>query len=303
METMTKTVVRLGVLGTVLVAAAALAATRPSSPASGARAGSPHVVFVTGDDEYRSEITMPMLAAILEKRHGLRTSVARAVPRPQTKDNIEGLDALETADLMVLYTRFRALPEAQLGRILSFADSGKPLVGFRTTTHAFLYPEDSPHRDLNDGFGQRVFGQKWITHHGHRSSTRVAVHEPNREHPILRGVTGFHARSWLYHVAPLHGDDNTVLLDGTSEGSDKVARAAEFPLTQPVAWTRTYKSARVFFTTLGHPEDFTHESMRRLALNGILWALGREVPAGGADAAVVGTYTPPETFDLSKVQD
>jgi len=263
----------------------------------------PHVVFVTGDDEYRSEITMPMIAAILEARHGIRTSVAKAVPRPQTKDNIEGLEALDSADLMVMFTRFRALPDDQLQRILAFTGSGKPLVGFRTSTHAFLYPEDSPHRNLNDGFGRKVFGQKWIAHHGHRSSTRVTLYEPSRGHPILRGVTPFHARSWLYHVAPLHGDDNTVLLEGTSEGSEQAARQAEFPLKQPVAWTRTHNGARVFFTTLGHPDDFTHESMRRLVINAVLWALGRDVPPGGADVTVVGTYTAPETFDLSKVQE
>lgn len=260
----------------------------------------PHVVFVTGDDEYRSEITMPMVAAILENVHGLRTSIAYARPRPQTKDNIEGLDALASADLMVMYTRFRALPDAQLDRILKFTGSGKPIIGLRTTTHAFQYPEGSAHRDLNDGFGRDVFGQKWIVHHGHRSSTDVAVHTANASHPILRGVSPFRARSWLYHVAPLNGD-NTVLLDGTSIDSERANRAAEFPLTQPVAWTRHYKGARVFFTTLGHPKDFEQESMRRLLINAILWGLGREIPAGGADATVQGTYVAPETFDLSKV--
>jgi uncharacterized protein len=285
---------------TALVAALACVVTASEHPPADAK---PHVVFVTGDDEYRSEITMPMIAAILETRHGLRTSVARAVPRPQTKDNIEGLEALDSADLMVMYTRFRALPDDQLRRILAFTGSGKPLVGFRTTTHAFLYPADNPHRELNDGFGRDVFGQKWITHHGHGSSTRVTLHEPSLGHPILHGVTPFHARSWLYHVAPLHGDDNTVLLEGTSEESEQAAREAEFPLTQPVAWTRTHNGGRVFFTTLGHPGDFTHESMRRLVVNAVLWALGRDVPPGGADATVVGTYTAPETFDLSKVQE
>ncbi len=259
----------------------------------------PHIVFVTGDDEYRSEITMPMIAAILEKAHGFKTSIASARPRPQAKDNIEGLDALRTADAMVMFTRFRALPEAQLQQILQFVESGKPLIGLRTTTHAFLYPEGHPRQALNDGFGGDVFGQKWITHHGHRSSTDVTVHPANRTHQILRGVVPFRARSWLYHVAPLNGEA-TVLLDGTAIGSDKAQRSAQYPLTQPVAWTRQYKTSRVFFTTLGHPEDFAHESMRRLLINGIYWALGRDVPEGGANASVQGTYEPPETFDLSK---
>jgi type 1 glutamine amidotransferase len=275
-----------------MAAAQERATPRPERP--------PHVVFVTGDDEYRSEITMPMIAAILEKAHGFRTSVAYARPRPQTKDNIEGLEALGDADLMVMFTRFRQLPDEQLQRILRFTESGKPMIGLRTTTHAFQYPAGSPHAHLNDGFGLNVFGQKWIVHHGHRSSTDVALHGENASHPILRGITPFRARSWLYHVAPLHGD-SAVLLDGTSVGSDRAHRAAEFPLTQPVAWTREFKGARVFFTTLGHPKDFEHESMRRLLVNAIYWGLGREVPAGGADARVQGTYVAPETFDLSKV--
>jgi type 1 glutamine amidotransferase len=286
------------VLFTLLVAMAIVPARIASQPAVQA----PHVVFVTGDDEYRSEITMPMVAAILEKAHGMKTSVAYARPRPQTKDHIEGLEALASADLMVMYTRFRALPEQELAPILAYAESGRPLVGLRTTTHAFLYPKESPRAVLNDGFGRDIFGQKWITHHGHESSTDVALHDANRGHAILRGVGPFRARSWLYHVAPLAGDGNTVLLDGTSINSNKTARAAEFPLTQPVAWTRQYKGARVFFTTLGHPADFEHESMRRLLVNGILWALGRDIPPGGANAAVQGTYVAPESFDLSKVK-
>ncbi len=261
---------------------------------------SPHVVFVTGDDEYRSEVTMPMMAAILEKRHGIRTSVASARPTPQTNDNIQGLEALESADAMVIYARFRALPEDQLQRILAFTESGKGLVGLRTSTHAFQYKAGHPRAGLNDDFGRDVFGQKWITHHGSQSSTDVTTPAASASHPILRGITPFHARSWLYHVEPLNGPA-TVLLDGTSINSNKTAKQAEFPLVQPVAWTRQYKQSRVFFTTLGHPEDFAQEPMRRLVVNGILWALGRDVPAAGANAAPVEPYTPPETFDLSKL--
>lgn len=258
---------------------------------------SPHVVFVTGDDEYRSEITMPMIAAILEARHGIRTSIAFAKPEPQTKANIEGLDALARADLMVMFTRFRALPEDQLAKILAYVESGKPIVGLRTSTHAFLYPQGHARQALNDGFGRDVFGQKWITHHGNQSTTDVTVRASGASHPILRGVVPFRARSWLYHVAPLNGEAD-VLLEGTTINSNKAARQTEFPPTQPVAWTRQYKQSRVFFTTLGHPQDFAAAPMRRLVVNGILWALGRDVPSGGADATPVGAYSAPPTFEL-----
>lgn len=287
-----------GIAGAAALIAMGLASTTPSVVRAQGRI--PHVVFVTGDDEYRSEITMPMIAAILEKKHGMRTSVAIAKPIPQTKTNIEGLEALESADLMVMFTRFRALPDDQLARITKYVDSGKPIVGLRTSTHAFLYPEGSPHTALNDGFGREVFGQKWITHHGNKSTTSVTLNADQAQHPILRGVSPFQARSWLYHVLPLNGPA-TILLKGDSLNSQQTAKAAQYPPHQPVAWTREHKGGRVFFTTLGHPEDFSQESMRRLVVNGILWALGRDIPKAGADATPVTPYVAPESFDLSKV--
>src|SRR5262249_52225878 len=99
----------------------------------------PHVVFVTGDDEYRSEFSMPMIARIVETRYGFRASVAYARPTPQTNNNIEGLEALRTADLAVFFMRWRQLPEDQLQLILDYVKSGKPLAGLRTSTHSFLY--------------------------------------------------------------------------------------------------------------------------------------------------------------------
>jgi type 1 glutamine amidotransferase len=279
----------LRITSTVVLAIALLGSIRAQS--------APHVVFVTGDDEYRSEVTMPMIASILETRYGIRTSVAFAKPEPQTKTNIDGLDALQSADLMVMFTRFRALPEDQVAKILAYVESGKPIVGLRTSTHAFLYPKGHAREALNDGFGRDVFGQKWITHHGSQSTTDVTIPAAAASHPILRGVVPFRARSWLYHVAPLNGAAD-VLLEGDAVNSNKTNRFAEFPPTQPVAWTRQYKQSRVFFTTLGHPEDFAAAPMRRLVVNGILWALGREVPSGGADATPVGAYSPPPTFEL-----
>jgi len=259
----------------------------------------PHVVFVTGDDEYRSEVSMPMLAQILEQKYGMRTSVAYARPTPQDHGRIEGLEALETADLMVMFTRYRAIPDDELNRILTYTQSGKPMVGFRTSTHAFSYPKGSPHEDLNGGFGLEMWGQKWIAHHGHTSTTAVTVRPEARGNPILNGVDDFPAKSWLYHVEPISGPA-TILLMGRSLNSEK-KDTTTYPLTQPVAWTREHKGARVFFTTLGHPGDFEQPSMRRLAVNAILWALGREVPKGGADATPVTPYVAPESFDLSKM--
>ena len=275
---------------------------------------SPYIVFVTGDEEYRSEESMPMLARILERELGARTKVLYAVDSagyidPNRLDHIAGLEALDSADLMVLFTRFRALPAEEAARITAYAESGRPMVGFRTTTHAFQYTEDSSLMHLNTEWPTKVFGQQWITHHGHFDDgrnplTEVTIPEAKAGHPVLNGVAPFRAYSWLYHVDggdwALYGDSDPLLTGRALQSNhQKEGRLDQFPLTNPVAWTKTYTgasgaTARVFFTTLGHPYDFTLAPMRKLALNGIYWALGREaeIPADGADAAVEGTYEP-----------
>lgn len=248
-----------------------------------------HVVFLAADDEYRSEHSLPMLARILEARHGMRTSVAYARPTPQTSNHMEGLEALRSADLAVFFLRWRALPEEQMRRILDFVASGKPLAGLRTTTHAFRYPKGHPHEAWNDGFGRDVFGQKWIRHAGHPSSTEVTVAAGAEHHPILRGVDrAFPVHSWLYLVSPLAGDSRPLLIGRALNASPKQDMEP-----QPVAWTKTYNGARVFFTTLGHPQDFHVPAMRRMVVNGILWALGREIPEGGANVEFAREYNPP----------
>jgi len=279
----------LGALG-----AAGLTAALASAARKAAKPKRPHVVFVTGDDEYRSEVTMPFIAQLLGRKRAFNCTVLYAVdpktgePNPKYQQNIEGLEALKTADVAVFFVRFRALPDEQLKLILDYVNSGKAIVGLRTSTHAFRYPAGHKNAKYNDEFGIEVFGQRWITHHGHLSSTEVSIIPEMRQHPILRGIySSFPCSSWLYHVEPLAGDCKPLLM-GKAINSGQTKNQDKYPLTQPVAWTKTYKGARVFFTTLGHPKDFEEYAVRRLLMNGIYWALGMEVPEGGVMAEPKG---------------
>jgi type 1 glutamine amidotransferase len=180
------------------------------------------------------------------------------------------------------------LPDKQLKLILDYVDSGRPIVGLRTSTHAFRYPRGHKNAKYNDRFGIDVFGQKWITHHGHKSTTEVSIIPEAAGHPILRGIYGSSpCSSWLYHVEPLVGDCEPLLTGRAINSGRK--DLDKYPLTQPVAWTKTYKGARVFFTTLGHPKDFEEYSVRRLLMNGVYWASGVGVPEGGALAEPKGS--------------
>lgn len=259
--------------------------------------GKPHIVFVTGDEEYRSEETMPMLARILHRDHGFTVSVCFAltdgVIDPNRADNIEGLEILADADMMVVNTRFRKLPNDQLQHITTFAESGKPMAGFRTATHAFQYGEGNP---LDSEWPQKVFGLPWISHHGGGNSTDALIAEDNTGHVILRGVEPFHARSWLYHSQRLLDSATPLLIGRAVKGAEPGGEHFSDP--HVIAWTHQYKgehgSSRVFFTTLGHPYDFKAESMRKLSLNGILWALGMEdkIPEDGSNAKFAAEYDP-----------
>lgn len=242
----------------------------------------PLVVFVTGDHEYSGEATLPLLAAELEKNYGMRTLVLKASPDHNAEENIPGLEALKEADLAVFFLRWRRLPADQVKHIEDYLKTGKPVAGFRTSTHAFNYPKGHPLERWN-AFGEMALasppgwgGKAKHTHYGHESSTDVAIIPQAAKNPILTGVDPkFHVKSWLYQVLPDYPTKGaTWLLMGTSVNPNT---AKAYP--NPVAWTATNSyGGKVFMTTMGHPEDFDQEAFQRLVVNGLHWALGKPVP-------------------------
>lgn len=241
----------------------------------------PLVVFVTGDHEYSGEQTLPIIAAELEKNYGMRTVVLKAAPDHNSEKNIPGLEILKDADLAVFYLRWRQLPADQLAHIEAYLKTGKPVMGFRTTTHAFNFPKGHESERWN-AFGEFALnsppgwgGKAAHTHYGHKSSTDVTIIPGAAKNPILTGVSpSFHARSWLYRVLPDYPVKGSEwLLMGKSVDPDKAA------IENPVAWTgKNSFGGKVFMTTLGHPEDFRVESFQRLVINAIHWELGKKIP-------------------------
>ena len=271
------------------------------------------IVFVTGDDEYHSEEGMPVMARILAERHGFTCTVLFAINKQNgqidtnTKDNIPGLEALDHADLMVLFTRFRSLPPDQMKHIIDFVDSGHPVIGIRTATHAFAYTDkNDPDYKYNwnnseGGFGRMVLGETWINHWGHhgRQATRALIAPGAESNPILRGIKTIWVQTDVYQVRlPMQDGITPLMLGQVLTGMDPNDGAAEpqenskthqkvdqnNPM-MPVAWTREYKSpegktSRVFTTTMGgfmaKIPDWDSEPMRRLLVNACYWCVGME---------------------------
>lgn len=275
------------------------------------------IVFVTGDEEYRSEESMPAMARILAERHGFHCTVLFSIHRetgeidPAVPDNIPGLEALEKADLMVAFIRFRHLPEEQMAKFVTYVNSGRPVIGVRTATHAFDYdrfPKEKfaewawrgRSREFKGGFGRQVLGETWIDHYGgYRSQSTLGIIPPEmREHPILRGIDRIWGPSHAYQVTPLEGDSRPLVLGQPLTGlkPDDQPDTGKAPV--PVAWIKTFtgtsgKAARVFTTTMGYGDDFKEEGVRRMFVNACYWCVGLEdkIPAR-SDVAVVGTYEP-----------
>jgi len=268
-----------------------------------------HVVIVTGDEEYRSEESGPMLAKILSQRHGFDCTVVFSWTEdfidPNNQAGLRGLEALDSADLMIVATRFRRPDARQAAHVTRFLNAGKPVIGLRTATHAFAGPGafgDGDHAIPFTDFGIRVLGERWVRHHGRhgRQGCRGVIESRNAAHPILRGVEDVFAPSDVYGVEHLTGSD-TILMRGAVTGSlepDSPILPGEIndPM-QPLAWLHRYTapngktSGTSFCTTAGASVDLVCEDLRRLVVNACYHLTGLEVPAS-ASVEPVDPYYP-----------
>jgi len=276
-----------------------------------------HIVFVTGDEEYRSEESMPMLAKILAVHHGFKCTVLFAINKdtgeidPLTLDNIPGLEALDKADLMVLFTRFRELPDEQMKRIIDYTNSGRPIVALRTATHPFFYKKNlnSPYAKwswqnkeeaFKGGYGRQVLGETWVNHYGvhQKESTRGIIAEGMENQPIVRGVGTIWGPSDVYELTTLNGDCKPVIMGHVLSGMNAEDKVNPDKKPLPVAWIKSYtgdsgKASRVFTTTMGHAGDLKDANLRRLLVNACYWGMGLEdkiPPQGKVD--ILGSYEP-----------
>lgn len=258
---------------------------------------------------------MPMLARILS-RQGFKCTVLFAIDpasgtiNPQVKDNIPGLELLDSADLLVAFFRWRELPDEQMKHIIDYTESGRPIIGIRNATHPFRYAKrpDSPYakydsasRNPQGGWGRLVLGETWVSHYGKNliESTRCEIAPGASGQPLLLGVRpSFWLPDDVYGISEsLSGDSTPVLLGQPLESWAADAKPVD-KKPVPIAWTKSYtgasgKSARVFTTTMGHGDAFKIEDFRRMLVNACYWCLGLESKIDPkASVAIIGVFEP-----------
>jgi len=231
----------------------------------------PRVVLISAESEYKAEQSLPEFAHELETKYGLCCEILQGSIKRDSKDRnyIAGMEALTNADLAVLFVRRRALPAQQMKYFRNYLDSGRPLVGLRTASHAFDTRGNAP-----DGYAElqkldpEVLGGNYHGHHGSGPKCTITTAAGAEAHPILAGVQmPFTSNGSLYEVRPLTKSTKRLLI-GTIPDKEP----------EPVAWTNRYKKSRIFYTSLGHPDDFRNAQFRRMLINAVFWAMDKPVP-------------------------
>ena len=273
------------------------------------------IVLLAGDEEYRSEEALPQLAKILSQRHGFTCTVLFSINKttgeidPNTPDNEPGIEALDTADLVITSLRYRRWPDEQMKHFADYIDAGKPVIGLRTSTHAFNGVKGT--YAAYNNFGKKVLGEEWVSHWGNhkKEATKGLIDSSEDSNPILRGVADIFGDTDVYEAYP--PDSATVLVLGqvlkgmnpTDEpadykkkrSTDKAEQGVNEP-PMPVVWTRVNdsdlgKANKSLCTTMGSATDLQNEGLRRLIVNAAYVFTGLEVPAK-ADVTLVGEFKP-----------
>ncbi|MEI8089472.1 MAG: hypothetical protein WCG63_07735 [Opitutaceae bacterium] len=303
-----------------LISLASLSAASMTSityPASSGPGQTKHIVFLTGDEEYRSEEGLPMLAKILSQRYGFTCTVLFALDpdgtiNPDNNTSLSDPAALDRADGIVMGLRFRQWPDATMQHFAAAVSRGIPIVALRTSTHAFNFPakSSSAYKSFNN-FGREVLGENWVSHWGanRRGATRGIIEPGAESDPLLRGVTAIFGDSGVYETHPVA--DSKILVRGQvltgmsptdapdtylkKRKSDGVEQPINEPL-MPIAWTRLNHNTngttnRVFCTTMGAASDLANEDFRRLVINAVLAGFAIEIPER-TDVSYIDAYTP-----------
>ena len=213
------------------------------------------VCLVSASAEYKSDASLAGFQKFLESRY--RIACTRVFGADQG-DKLPDLEAIDACDVMLLFARRVTLPADQLERVRRYCAAGRPIVGVRTASHAFQNWL---------AFDKEVLGGNYHGHYGSGPPSRVAIVEGAKDHPVLKGVEPFASPYSLYKNAGLAGDVEP-LMTGTIPGH-----------TEPVAWTRVHNDGRIFYTSLGGPDDFKNENFRRMLASAIFWTSKRPVEA------------------------
>lgn len=263
-----------GVLA-VLLFATLVQAAEPSVNAKKNAADRPRLALVISEFEYHTYETVPAFAAA---NFAQDFQIESAINSDENCQELPGINILHDADLAILCMWRRTLPPEQLAAVKDYVAAGKPLVALRSACHAFVTRDGTTPEGKESWptFDRDVLGCHYAGHHANYAKqgmppTHVWFVPEAKNNPLLSGIhtDEFIAPSWLYKLQPLSEGAETLMM----------GRVADREPHEPVTWTYlTKQGGRVFYTSLGSPDDFQLPQFRRLLRNAVYWAANQPIP-------------------------
>ncbi len=236
----------------------------------------PLVAFLTAENEYRSNMTLPGFAHEMMMKQDVNCEFAVGKPTEEGDDrhNLENIQILEDADLVVIYIRRRGLGQEKMALLKNFVLSGKPVLGIRTASHAFdprIKPEQNNPFLASlaswPEFDHDILGGNYLGHTNSKvkSITAFTVVPGMEAHPLLKDVKmeNFTSEATLYSNVSLSSDKSQVILYGTIQGEP----------SQPVLWTNFTGKTNAIYTSVGAVSDFKNQTFRQLLRNCVNYLL------------------------------
>lgn len=228
-----------------------------ATPARAAEDARPLKIHIIAGGEYDPVPSMTEFKKYFEARYHVECT-ASFYAGTGSPSKVDNLDSLKSADLLLLFARRMALKEEQMKLLRAHWDQGKPIVGIRTACHAFQKAD-------NAMIDRKLFGGDYGVGPSSNGGYTTAVARGQEHHPVLEGVGAIKAAKYAYGNGPLAESATVLQIVGRIKDRD-------FPVT----WVNTYKGGRYFYTSLGSPDDFQQESMKRLLANAVFWTTRRD---------------------------
>ncbi len=225
-----------------------------------------HVVMLVSDDHYHADKTLPEFAQYLRETQNLQVTILHG----EGEHHFPGIANLKNADAIVVYVRRLGIPTGQMKILQDYVSAGKPLIALRTASHGFKMKFKNPKGfQVPEGrmewpeFDAEILGGNYHNHGPNKLGTDVL--NVASDHPILKDVSPekWHSTGSLYYTQPITKDSVLLMQGSIPDG------------TEPLTWIREAVPGRgkVFYTGLGHPDDFQVPAFRTLFVNAIDWAL------------------------------
>ena len=216
-----------------------------------------HIHMLSGSKEYKSDQSLPPWAERLREA-GHTCTISRGIDGECVKH-------LKSADLLVVFCKRWKLDDEQVGAVKEYLAAGKPVIGIRTASHAF---------QTYLAFDNEVLGGTYSGHTG-TGEVKVTLVGENAKHPVLAGLTeGWTRKGKIYNNPPVGGGKKGAPKTKFAGDNVVLMRLAMGKTDEPGTWVRTRGDGqRVFYTSMGLPEDFEDPKFRRLLDNAVKWCL------------------------------